>query len=284
MSLSSANLVGYLRAEFDKAAKIRTWLLIVQLLAALPAAISVWVPDHDKEVLYVLAILGVLLLFAWWLLNHWYVKARNAAQSARRAALLLGGLNEPLSATEIQSLRERFTVTADEARAQEKADYYATQRQPGPARLAEMLEESAFYSQRLQRTSANVMLFVLLLFVVVFVLIALAATPWLERDTLFLVVRVFLAMMVFAMSADVLGAWRLHSDAAREIKEVRARLMKADGAGYPMPDVLMAFADYNAAVEAAPESVPYAYKWRQKALEEDWATYLADRGNARAAR
>jgi hypothetical protein len=33
----------------------------------------------------------------------------SAAQAARRAAVLLGGLSQPLSPSEIQSLRERFT-------------------------------------------------------------------------------------------------------------------------------------------------------------------------------
>jgi hypothetical protein len=41
MSLTSANLVGYLRGEFNKSAKLRVWMLAIQLAVALPAAISV---------------------------------------------------------------------------------------------------------------------------------------------------------------------------------------------------------------------------------------------------
>jgi ABC-type uncharacterized transport system permease subunit len=43
MSLTSANLVGYLRAEFAKAAKYRVRLFILQLSAAMPAAVAVLV-------------------------------------------------------------------------------------------------------------------------------------------------------------------------------------------------------------------------------------------------
>jgi hypothetical protein len=39
--------------------------------------------------------------------------------------------------------------------------------------------------------------------------------------------RIFLATVVFAMSADVLGAYRLHKQATGEIKDVRNRLMLA---------------------------------------------------------
>ena len=284
MSLTSANLVGYLRAESAKASQLRVWLFFVQLAVALPAAISVVVPDHEKVALYWLAIFGAALLVVWWFLSRFYTRARAAARAARRGALLLGGLNAPLSASEVQSLRERFTVTEEQAKACEKDDYYATKLQPGAARLAEMLEESALYSEHLQRASGNIMLLVLLFFGLCFLIIAFAITPFVEHDTTFLVVRVFLAMLVFVMSADVLGAYRAHKTATEEIREIRQRLTNADKAGYPMPDVLLAFTDYNAAVESAPESVPFAYDWYAKELDRRWKTYLADRENARAAR
>jgi hypothetical protein len=117
-----------------------------------PAAVSVVIPDDYHATLYAVAISGALLLAAWWLVNNAYVRSRSAAQAARRAALLTGGLAEPLSATEMSALRERFTVTADTAKRYEKQDYYATDLPPGHGRIAEMLEESALYSERYQDT------------------------------------------------------------------------------------------------------------------------------------
>ncbi len=52
---------------------------------------------------------------------------------------------------------------------------------------------------------------------------------------------------------------------------------------YPTADVLLAFADYNAAVEGAPESVPYAYEMHEKHLNDRWIDYQQDRDNRRAA-
>jgi hypothetical protein len=282
MSLTSENLVGYLRAEFHKSGRIRVWLFFAQLLAAVPAAVSVVIPDHEKVLLYVLAIAAVVLLIAWWVLNEFYVSAKSAAQAARRGALLLGGLNQPLSPSEAQSLRERFTVSSERARECEKAGYYATKEPHGPARLAEMIEESALYSQHMQRKSGHVMFGILLFFALLFLVIALVSIPTVERDTGMVVARVILALMVFVLSADVLGGWRLHRVAAEEIKQIRNRLMVADRAGYPMPDVLLAFADYSSAVEGCPESVPFVYEWYQKELEQRWTDYQNDRAAARA--
>lgn len=282
MSLTSENLIGYLRAEFHKSGRIRVWLFFVQLLAAVPAAVSVVIPNHEELPLYALAITGVLLLMAWWVLNGFYVSARSAAQAARRGALLLGGLQQPLSPSEIQNLRERFTVTSECARDYEKEDYYATKEPHGPARLAEMIEESAFYSEYLQRKSAQVMLVILISFAGVFISIALMSISTVEHDTGMVIMRIILALMVFVLSADVIGAWRLHRSAAEEIKQIRNRLMVADRANYPMPDVLLAFADYNSAVEGCPESVPFVYAWYQKELEQRWSDYQSDRAAARA--
>ena len=163
------------------------------------------------------------------------------------------------------------------------ADYYATTLPPGPARLGEMLEESAFYSEHLQRISAVAMLVVLVFFAVLFFVIVFGITPYVGRDTGLAIVRVFLALLVFGMSADVVGAYRAHRDAAKDIRDIRQRLMTADAAGYPPADVLLAFADYNAAVESAPESVPYAYALRGEHLNQRWADYKRDRDDRRAA-
>jgi hypothetical protein len=248
-----------------------------------PAAVAVLIPDHYSDALYWLAGAGAVLLIAWWFVNGRYRRIQNAAQAARRGALLLGGLNEPLSPGEIQALHERFTVSVADAKKCEMADYYATTLPPGPARLGEMLEESAFYSEHLQRISAVAMLVVLVFFAVLFFVIVFGITPYVGRDTGLAIVRVFLALLVFGMSADVVGAYRAHRDAAKDIRDIRQRLMTADAAGYPPADVLLAFADYNAAVESAPESVPYAYALRGEHLNQRWADYKRDRDDRRAA-
>jgi hypothetical protein len=284
MSLTSADLVGYLRAEFKKASRLRVWLFVLQLLVALPAAVAVVIPDHQSDVLYWLAVVGALLLLIWWVVNGHYTRVGKAAQAARRAAMLLGGLDEPLSPAEVQTLRERFTVSAAEAQKCEMADYYATKLPPGPPRLGEMLEETAFYSEHLQRISANIMLVLLVIFAAIFVVIAFGVTPYVARDTAHTIVRIFLAMLVFAMSSDVIGAYRAHRAAAREIRDIRQRLMRADAANYPSADVMLAFADYNCAVEGAPESVPKAYAMCAQHLNERWADYQRDRDEKRAAR
>ncbi|WP_141325440.1 hypothetical protein [Acetobacter orleanensis] len=284
MSLTSDNLIGYMRAEFRKSARLRTWLFGLQLAAAFPAAISIVVPDANTVLVYSLAIVASFLLVVWSVVNYFYMQIRSAANSARRGALLLGGLPDQLSTSEIQSLRDRFTVSQEEARNCEDQNYYASQELPGPARLAEMLEESAIYSQELHRISASVMFLMLIFFALVAILIAICTTPYVARTTALAIVRIFLAVLAFVLSSDVLGAWQAHLSAARDIEKIRLRLMTADRAGYPMSDVLLAMTDYNAAIEGAPEIVPYVYQARRQQLDQRWRDYQNDRTNDRANR
>ena len=152
MTLTADNLVGYLRAEFHKSGRLRVWLFSIQLLSAVPAAVSVVVPDRSQVLLYSLAVASVASLIAWWFFNEFYVSANSAGQAALRAAILLGGLGGTLSPSEIQILRERFTITSKRAQESEVAGYYATTAPKGPTRLAEMVEELLsivnFYSGR----------------------------------------------------------------------------------------------------------------------------------------
>jgi hypothetical protein len=124
---------------------------------------------------------------------------------------------------------------------------------------------------------------VLVGFAIISALIAFGVTPYVGRDVGQSITRAFLALFVFAMSADVFGAYRAHRDAAKEIRDIRQRLIAADAGDYPLADVLLAYADYHSAVEAAPESVPYAYDMQAEQLNEGWATYQRDREERRAA-
>ena len=198
--------------------------------------------------------------------------------------MLLGGLNESFSPGEAQALRECFSVSTIEARRCEIQQYYATTLPPGPARLGEMIEESAFYSESLQRISANAMLWILIVFGLVLLVVAFGVTPFVAREASHTILRILLAVLAFTMSADVLGALRAHRTAAKEIHEVRQRLVAADAAGYPQADVFLEFTNYLSAIESAPESVPYAYKLRSKHLNEKWADYQRDRDTRRASK
>ncbi|MBT1159573.1 hypothetical protein J1C56_28875 [Aminobacter anthyllidis] len=274
MSLSPEILVGYLRKEYKSAASHRVFLFWLQLLVALPGAISVI--TIDETLTYFLTIGAVVLLVIWWLAYSRYQRTRDAAETARRTALLVGGLGYKMSADETLAFRAKMTISEEEAEASIKADYYNTRIPAGPARLAEMLHESAFYTAALQKISAFAMMALFVVLVVAFAAVAFAALPYVEHATALIIMRIFLALMVFWMSTDVLGACLAHRSAAAEIERVKTRLQIARKDNYPLHDVMMIMGDYNAAVGSAPEVVPWAYDLSAPKLNRMWDEYIAN--------
>lgn len=280
MALTSARLVGYLRAEYEKAAKFRILLFFTQLAMSIPIAVSVLITNAIWT--YVLAVSSSMLLLVWWAFNSQYQSVRNAAETARRAALLSNALPEQISPSEILSLKGRLTITEARAAVYEKADYYASKLPIGPARLGEILEESTYYSKHLHKFSASVMSYMVLTYAVIFITAALCSVPFLSQSALLEAARVYLSVLIFILSADVFGAYLSHRSTARALEEIAHRLVASDRSGYPIADVMLAMVDYNSAIESAPESVPFAYRFLESRLNQGWSEYQIDRERYRA--
>ena len=168
-------------------------------------------------------------------------------------------------------------MTEQQADAKESSSYYATQQKPGADRLAEMLEESAYFTSELQDFSGRVMGMILVAFIVIAGAIGLTVGIDMDRSTAMSFIRIILSVFVFIMSSDMLGAFFKHVAAAKETRAIRGRLATLQQRNAPLMDVLLVMTDYNAAVEAAPESVPFAFYLRKKKLNARWAEYLADK-------
>lgn len=78
-----------------------------------------------------------------------------------------------------------------------------------------MIEDSAFYSEYLEAKNAQVLLGILISFAILFITIDLMSISTIEHDTGMVIMRAILALMVFVLSADVIGAWRLQRGSCR---------------------------------------------------------------------
>jgi hypothetical protein len=125
----------------------------VQIAIAILAAATVYITNDVGVYGSALATAIAALLWAWF--DWHYKEARGQAERVRRATLIMDGLGTSLSPSELKELKARFTATPEEGEKLEDPAYYAATAPPGPARLAEMLDETAFWSCHLLRHSAN---------------------------------------------------------------------------------------------------------------------------------
>jgi len=280
--ITKDELVGYMRAAFARSGFWRSLQLWLQFGVALAAGLAVFVSADVPT--YYLALGGVALLAAWVWADASASGHRDAAEAARRALILWDGLGQQPSAAALFDLRQSFKANAAAAKALEDPNYYASSYPPGPRRLAEIIEESAFWSGDLQRQSAVFMGLAFGGMTVLLVGAALIVLPLAPNTLLLTLARLFLVFLVFVLSSDVWGTCFGHFSGARAIGAIGARLRAAGLAGFPEADVFLAASNYNAAVERAPMQVPITYRFNKKRLNELWIAYkearLAERSSS----
>jgi hypothetical protein len=277
-AFSAAQFIGYQRASFDKAQLYRLWVLVSQFLIAATAAASVF--SNDGTLQLYLAVVGAVLLGAWLYVASKHRRYKEDGDQARRVSMIMEAFTDRPSPAQLFQIFQSFSVADADAAKQAGANYWATQAPPGNGRMAEMLEESSFWTEKLQEASAAVMGAVLGL------VAAGAAIGWLllmpsdNTEMRVSLARVFLALLAFFLSSDVFGALAGHRSAARSICNIRLRLNAAQAGEAPIGDMLILMVDYNAAVEAAPMILPFLYTVRKKRLQAQWETYLSNRPTA----
>lgn len=270
-SFNAAQFVGYQRASFAKAQRRRVWVLSSQFLMAAAAAASVFSNDGPLQ-LYLASAAGVLLI-VWLIATHSYRRYKADGDQARRACLVLEGFPDAPSPAQLFQIYQSFNVVDSDAAERTDPNYFATTAPRGPIRLAEMLEESAFWTEKLQEESGRWMAVALALIASVAAIGWLLLTPSEDVELRVSLARVVLALLPFFLSSDVFGALSGHRAAARSICELRLRLDAAQARGAKMGDVVLLMLDYNAAVEAAPMNLPYLYDLRKNKLGERWNAY-----------
>lgn len=275
MAITTDKLTGYQLAEAAKASKWRMLLLLIQLFSTVPIAASVFV--DDPVALYWLAAVSVFFLVLWWTLSGSYSQSRNASQAARRLNLLLNGLGATFSAADWHRVDSQFTVTEAAAESRINPSYYASTLPPSTERLAEILEESAFFTSSVQASSAKLMRFVLLALVALAIILGLCAIPTAEDASLVLGVRLLLACAVFLMSSDVLGTLRAHAGAAKAAEQIRISLGMTLESGSPKDGVFLAALEYVSVMTLAPEPLPLVFKSQRQRLDQRWSRYQADK-------
>ncbi|SME99784.1 MULTISPECIES: GrpB family protein [unclassified Pseudomonas] len=260
------------RAESNKSEKLQIAMMVVQFMIAVIAAFSVYL--NNNSYLFGLAGLGFALMLLWVYFSQGQLSHRAAGDQARRAVLLMSGLKLELSAVQQLRISEGFKVSPPAGEFRREEDHFATREAPGYKRLAEMIEESSYWTRDLQTISCNFMVVALLLLVAVVLVVSGAAVASLASDSIVSLSRGVLAIMVFVVSSDALGLVFAYRSSAKTIDEIFKRVEAAAARSYKESDVLLLMADYNAAIERAPSTLPYLYKLNRDGLNRRWQAYV----------
>ena len=271
MAITQDQLIGYQRAELDKAARLEQWLGRVQMLIALAGIASAFI--ENEHVTYGLAIAAFLLGVAWVFIWLRYRESRFQGERARRATLIIGGLGTTISEATLRELCSKFTVSAEDAAKCEDPNYFASIKDPGPARLTEMLEESCFYSSNLMTVAAKNYLFWAAVPVIATIAVFAALLPMMQVEDALRGAKIVLGILTLLVSVDILGSALAFHTASGRLESMMPRFASVRSDNHPQPDLNLLMSDYNAIVESAPVIDPKIYFKHRDRLNKLWAQH-----------
>jgi hypothetical protein len=266
--LTHGQLIGRQRAEFDRAAKLQLRIFKIQVAITVVGAGAVFLDSQNYS--YVLALIALLLAAGWAYVAWQYRGSRGQAERARRATLLMEGLGQEISQSELRALWCDFSAGSAEAASLEDAHYYDAREKVGPPRLLEMLEETSFWSCRLMKGSARRMWFAFTVSTTIGLLLFMTSVMVIDGRGLQDAARLLCVLLTMTISAEVIGAALSYESASAELGKMGARIEVVRASGHPMADMLMLLCDYNSIVEGAPLFWPGLYAKESEHLNALW--------------
>jgi len=270
-------LIGMQLVAYDQASNLQR---VMFWLAVGIAAIGIFlVFNTSHNVGFTLGAIALLLSMLSAYLSHKLNHFRTFAERVRKATLLTKGLGFSLSKFERQKIRSDFPGKVKTAQSRVDKEYFASKSQHGPKRLAEMLEESAFWSKHLLDISAKKTW--------LYVLFSCATTVGLLLGYIYFghakeasrdlkAIQAIMTGLTLLISRDFLGKALAYSGAERAVSDILLRLqtLKERNNADLLHDLYLVLGDYNSAVESAPLFLPGLHEKYKSKLNELWKKYI----------
>lgn len=263
------NLIDAMRTEYARSKNWLRWAFIVSAgLYLMTLGSALCTTGWQAKALGVIAGVAQIALFAF---RYWSGSHFSLGEEIRRLAMLQDGLGIRPPEIQIAKLRERVgksqVVEPDYL-----GPYYESRLPAGPKRLLEIIEESAFFTHSLARTTATVLWITVCigLFIVVisFVVFVQAGIP---RSALEAAAKIVVISMTFWAAGDLASMALRFGSLARASERVLDRcpnlLAQKDDV---QDEAHIIIGEYNCAVIQAPSIPTVIYRWRQDTLNEAW--------------
>lgn len=267
-------LLGLQRAEFKRAEAMGAHSNKAQILIVILSIITVFI--NKPSYVYSLSILNLIIAMLWFWFSMQAKNSHSVAERARRAVVFSNGLGVKISGKSYTDLKMLFNVHEIEGEKYEDDTYFKTQKDYGNQKLAEIVEESSFWSKHLFKMSAKRYWFY---FSVTFTIsiLGLLLLPLLNIGSLYMLIsQVFCLILMWLITGNIFAAAMSFTNAANSADDIEGRLDKMALNIESNQDVLLIVSDYNALVESSPTIPSDLYEKNQERLNSLWRERLRD--------
>lgn len=248
--MDEVKLLGLQRAEFQRAETLASRSNKAQVVIVMISIIAVFI--KDSNISYLLALSSLVTAVLCFYFNHQAKHSHSTAERARRAIILRNGLGIKLSRKSYSDLIMQFKVHESESKEWEDSDYFKTERDYSNKKLAEIVEESAFWSKHLLKFSAT-RYWIYSGITLTLSIIGLLIVPLLNIGKLsVLISQVFCLILLWLISGHLFTKAMVFTDTANAVDNIEGRLSNMLIQQEPDEDILIIFGDYNSLLESTP--------------------------------
>lgn len=263
-------LLGLQRAEFKRAEAMGARSNNAQVLIVIISIITVFI--NKPSYVYTLSIFNLIFAVLW--LSMQAKNSHCIAERARRAVVFSNGLGVKISGKSYTDLKMLFNVHESEGEKYEDENYFKTQKDYGNQKLAEIVEESSFWSKHLFKLSAKRYWFYFSATLTISIL-GLLLLPLLNVGSLdILISQVFCLILIWLITGNIFAAAMSFTNAANSADDIEGRLDKMALNMESDQDVLLIVSDYNALVESSPTIPSDLYEKNRERFNSLWKERL----------
>jgi len=248
--MDNIKLLGLQRAEFQRAEKLQKWANRLQISNVVASIACVII--QEILLVYTLSIISILLALAWFFMSEESKMSHSTAERARRAIVIRNGLGIKLGSKPYSDLVMLFKASSDNARQWEDKEYFKSESEYGNQKLAEIVEESAFWSKfLLQEYAKNTWLHfssVLVVSIIALFLITFFDFTQLGKT----IGQIFCLILMWLITGNLFSKALKLTSSSSAVNSIEERLNNLIQGGEVKDDIIIYMSDYNSVIEGTP--------------------------------
>lgn len=266
--MDDIKLLGLQRAEFQRAEVFQIWANRLQISIVLVSIACVII--QEIAFVYTLSIISILLALAWFYISEESKKSHSTAERARRAIVIRNGLGIKLESKPYSDLVMLFKANGENAKQWEDEEYFKSESEYGNQKLAEIVEESAFWSKFLLQEYAKVA-WLHFSSVLVVSIIALFLITFFDFTQLGKTIGQILCLILMWLITGSLFSKALKlTSSFNAVDSIEERLNNIIESGEVKEDILIYMSDYNSIIEGTPVIPSKIYSKNKDKLNRLW--------------
>ena len=260
-------LLGLYRAEFQRAEKLSFRAHIVQLCIVLMSGASILFPQTN--LVYLLSIVSVVTALIGLYLAEQSSSSHSIAERARRALVIRNGLGIKLSSKSYSDLMMAFKA-GDKASDWEDHEYYKSASEHGNRKLAEIIEESAFWSKHLLNVYVKEawLWFGLVLVIAIITLLMLPLPHFADLSKT--ISQIVCVVLMWLITGSLFSKAIKLTSCFMAISSIEERLNSNLESNDPLEDIIIHMGDYNSIMQGTPIIPSRIYSKHKNKLNELW--------------